>query len=501
MRRMPFPPIISASCYTYDMIPVAVEEMRMARNNGFLGTACVLFLLLLPVGASGGTQFPNFTDLVKKNSDAVVNISSTQKVESRRFSDMPEGLFPEFPEDSPFSEFFERFFENRPDIPQERQARSLGSGFIISEDGYILTNSHVIKDADEIVVTLSDRTEKPARVVGSDERSDVALLKIEATQLPTVNIGDSDDLEVGEWVLAIGSPFGLEHTATQGIVSALGRNLPSDTYVPFIQTDVAVNPGNSGGPLFNTEGKVVGVNAQIYTRTGGYMGLSFAIPIDVAMKVADQLKTQGYVTRGWLGVVIQPVTQELAESFDLKRPQGALVAKIVPDSPASEAGLQPGDIILSYGGTSIQTSGELPPLVGATPVGKRVSIDILRNGEERQLEVTIQTLQEEKTETLAATADDRASPLNIVVAELTAAQRKELDIGKRGVLVKSVREGPAEDAGIRAGDVLLSINGKDITGVDAFIQLLDELPKGKPVPVLIYRGDGPLFLALKIPKD
>jgi serine protease Do len=472
----------------------------MARNHGFLGTACVLLLLLLPVGVSWGIQFPNFTELVKKNRNAVVNISSTQKIKSRQFSDMPEGFFPELPEDSPFSEFFERFFENRPDIPQERQARSLGSGFIISEDGYILTNSHVIKDADEIVVTLNDRTEKPARVVGSDERSDVALLKIEAKQLPTVEIGDSDDLQVGEWVVAIGSPFGLEHTATQGIVSALGRNLPSDTYVPFIQTDVAVNPGNSGGPLFNTEGKVVGVNAQIYTRTGGYMGLSFAIPIDVAMQVVEQLKTQGYVTRGWLGVVIQPVTQELAESFDLERPQGALIANVMPDSPASQAGLKPGDIIMSYDGTTIQTSGELPPLVGATPVGETASLEILRNGKKREIKVTIQTLEEEKTETLAAASNGSASPLNIVVAELTTAQRKELDIGKRGVLVKEVHEGPAQDAGIHPGDVLLSINGTDITGADALVQLLDDLPKGKPVPVLIYRGEGPRFLALTIPE-
>lgn len=357
------------------------------------------FLVQLPSALA--SDFPTFTELVKKNSPAVVNISTTQKIEARRAPEIPENLFPELPEGSPFGEFFKRFFEDAPGIPEERQMQSLGSGFIISSDGYILTSAHVIQDADEIVVRLNDHREKPAEVVGTDERSDVALLKIDTTDLPSVELGDSDDLQVGEWVLAIGSPFGLELTATQGIVSALGRNLPSDTYVPFIQTDVAVNPGNSGGPLFNTKGQVVGINAQIYTRTGGYMGLSFAIPIRVAMQVADQLKTQGFVTRGWLGVIIQPVTQDLAQSFGLDRPRGALVTRVVPDSPAAKADLKTGDIILEYGTAAIERSGELPPLVGSTQIGTVVPLQILREGQAQEIRVKIEALVEERPATRA----------------------------------------------------------------------------------------------------
>lgn len=455
----------------------------------------VFWVLQLPSAVA--SEFPTFTDLVKKNSPAVVNISTTQNIEARRTPEIPENLFPDLPEGSPFGEFFKRFFEEAPGVPEERQMQSLGSGFIISPDGYILTSAHVIKDADEIVVRLNDHREKPAEVVGTDERSDVALLKIDAADLPSVELGDSDDLQVGEWVLAIGSPFGLELTATQGIVSALGRNLPSDTYVPFIQTDVAVNPGNSGGPLFNTNGQVVGINAQIYTRTGGYMGLSFAIPIRVAMQIADQLKTQGYVTRGWLGVVIQPVTQDLAQSFGLDRPRGALVTRIVPDSPAASADLKTGDIILKYGTAPIERSGELPPLVGSTQIGTVVPIQILREGQAREVKVKIEALVEDRP---AARAEgEQTGNLNMVVAELPSGKRKELDIGDRGILIKDVAEGPAADAGVRPGDILLMINSQDVTSVPQFISLAKDIPQGKPVPVLVLRGDNPLFLALTIP--
>lgn len=457
-----------------------------------------IFLLFQPPYALA-TDFPNFSELVKKNSPAVVNISTTQKIKARRTPQVPENLFPDLPEGSPFGEFFRRFFEENPGMPEERQMQSLGSGFIISADGYVLTSAHVIKDADEIVVRLNDHREKPAKVVGTDERTDVALLKIEAIDLPSVELGDSDDLQVGEWVLAIGSPFGLELTATQGIVSALGRNLPSDTYVPFIQTDVAVNPGNSGGPLFNTQGQVVGINAQIYTRTGGYMGLSFAIPIRVAMQVADQLKTQGYVTRGWLGVVIQPVTQDLAQSFGLDRPRGALVTRVVPDSPAAKAELKTGDIILSYGTAPIERSGELPPLVGSTQIGTVVPIQILREGKAREVEVTIDALVEERT--TARATGEKTGKLNMVVSDLPAEKRKELDLGDRGILIKEVTEGPAADAGIRSGDILLMINGQDVINVSQFVDLVKSLPLGKPVPVLVMRGDNPLFLALTIMEE
>ena len=470
----------------------------MTRHNSVRVIALALLLTVLQASSAAAPAFPNFTDLVKKHSPAVVNISTTQKVKARSAPEIPQDLLPEFPEGSPFGEFFKRFFEEGPKVPQERQMQSLGSGFMISSDGYILTSAHVIKDADEIIVRLNDSREKPARVVGSDERTDVALLKIDADDLPVLEIGNSDKLQVGEWVLAIGSPFGLEHTATQGIVSAVGRNLPSDTYVPFIQTDVAVNPGNSGGPLFNTDGQVVGINAQIYTRSGGYMGLSFAIPINVAMQVADQLKSQGYVTRGWLGVVIQPVTQDLAESFGLDRPRGALVARVVPDSPAAKAGFQTGDIILAYDGTAIERSGELPPLVGATPIGKVVPVQIVRDGKERQFEVTIQVLAEGQPTTRAAVEDTKQ--LNMVVTELSTEKRKELEIGERGILVKKVEEGPAADAGIRSGDILLAIDRKDVRNVREFVKIVKDLPKGKPVPILVQRGENPLFLALTLPK-
>ncbi|HRY16352.1 MAG TPA: trypsin-like peptidase domain-containing protein, partial [Candidatus Competibacteraceae bacterium] len=294
---------------------------------------------------------PDFRKLVKQNEAAVVNISSTQTPSRRARS---SGL-PELPgSENPYLEFFKRFFQERPELPGDRQANSLGSGFIISPDGYILTNAHVAQDAEKIIVRLSDQRERPAKVIGVDELTDVAVIKIdEGENLTAVKIGDSDTLEVGEWVVAIGSPFGLELTATQGIVSAVGRNLPSGTYVPFIQSDVAVNPGSSGGPLFNLRGEVVGINSQIYSSTGGYMGLSFAIPIKLAMPVAEQLKLTGEVTRGWLGILLQAVNNDLAEAFKLDRPRGALVAQVLPDSPAASAGFKPGDVILRYSGEPV----------------------------------------------------------------------------------------------------------------------------------------------------
>jgi serine protease Do len=309
-------------------------------------------------------------------------------------TNLPQELIPQLPEDSPFNEFFKRFLDKNPDSLKERKTRGFGSGFLISHDGYILTNAHVVKDAENISVQLSDRSEQRAQLVGLDMRTDVALIKIEARELSTVMVGDSDDLKVGEWVLAIGSPFGLERTATQGIVSALGRSLPSETYVPFIQTDVAVNPGNSGGPLFNLRGEAVGINSQIFSRTGGYMGLSFAIPINLGMQIAKQLKKQGYVSRGWLGVTIQPLTRALAESFKLNRSTGALVAQVTPNSPAAKAGVQVGDIIMSYDGAKVTESAALPPLVGATPIGETVPMRILRNGKMKTLKVKIQALKD-----------------------------------------------------------------------------------------------------------
>ena len=339
-------------------------------------------LLWLVASSSLASSLPDFTKLVEENSAAVVNISTKQK-RSLRHPSIKGFEMPDLPEDSPFNDLFRRFFgEGNGGEGHERQydSRSLGSGFFISEDGYLLTNHHVAVDADEILVRLSDRREFVAEVVGTDKRSDIALLKIDADNLPVVKVGGSTDLKVGEWVLAIGSPFGFDHSVTQGIVSAKGRSLPSDSYVPFIQTDVAINPGNSGGPLFNLDGQVVGVNSQIYSRTGGFMGLSFAIPIEMAMDVAEQLKTRGHVTRGWLGVLIQDVTRQLAESFGMDTPHGALVAKVLEGSPAEKAGIRVGDIIVSFDGKRIGNSSVLPPLVGATRIGRKVELKVIREG-------------------------------------------------------------------------------------------------------------------------
>jgi len=342
---------------------------------------CFLLIPALLVSLSVQATMPDFVSLVKQQSPAVVSIRATGSATDST------GLIPGIPEDSPFQEYFRRFFERMPQSPQRRIPSAIGSGFAISKDGYIITNAHVVKDMDEIIIGLSDRRELPAKVVGLDERSDIALLKVEANNLPTVTIGDAEQLQVGQWVLAIGSPFGFESTATQGIISALGRSLPRDTYVPFIQTDVAVNPGNSGGPLFNLDGQVIGVNSQIYSRTGGYQGLSFAIPIDVAMHVVEQIKQTGRVSRGWLGVAIQAVTSDLAKAFGLPRPYGALVGHVVPNSPAAKAGIQDGDIIVAVDGKTVEESSQLPPMIGAITPGNSVQLTVMRQGKQQQLKV------------------------------------------------------------------------------------------------------------------
>ncbi|WP_246327677.1 DegQ family serine endoprotease [Candidatus Competibacter phosphatis] len=385
-------------------------------------------------------------------------------------------------------------------MPSEHQTNSLGSGFILSPDGYILTNAHVAQDADKIIVRLSDQRERPAKLIGVDEMTDVALLKIDGEDLPAVKIGDSDALEVGEWVLAIGSPFGLEHTATQGIVSAVGRNLPSGTYVPFIQSDVAVNPGSSGGPLFNLRGEVVGINSQIYSSTGGYMGLSFAIPIKLAMQVVEQIKSTGEVTRGWLGVLLQAVNNDLADAFKLDRPRGALVAQILPDSPAASAGFKQGDIILRYGGEPVEDSSQLPRMIGVTPVGKTVPMSILRNGEPLEIKATIARL--EATEETVSTMDEYSDPLlQITVADLSNEQRRALGADERGVLVTTLDEGPAANAGLYPDDIILEVNYTPVKSASQFVELVKELPKGKAVPVLVRRDNESLYLAIRTPEQ
>ena len=455
---------------------------------------------------AAAAELPDFTTLVEKNNTAVVNISTTQKISPNERPQLPEGL--DIPEGTPLDEFFKHYFgEGGPGGPggqgdggQPSEVKSLGSGFVISPDGYILTNQHVVKDADEIVVRLQDRRELVAKVVGSDKRSDIALLKIEANNLPVLNIGSSEGLKVGAWVLAIGSPFGFDHSVTAGIVSAKGRSLPSDNYVPFIQTDVAINPGNSGGPLFNMEGQVVGVNSQIYSRTGGSMGISFAIPIEVAMKVVDQLKTSGHVSRGWLGVQIQDVTRELAESFGMKKPQGALVSKVLPKSPAEAAGIQIGDIITECNKQEIISSATLPPLVGNAKIGETAALTLIRQGQTKEVQVKIGILPEEDEPVASApeVGGKEVNRLGISVSGLTAEQREQLEVKQNGVLVQDVKPGPALDAGIRRGDAILRIQDQVIKDVKQFNDVVKGLPKGKSIAMLVQRRGGSQFLALKL---
>jgi len=466
-----------------------------------LAFTLLLSCLLIPVLASA-RDLPDFVDLVSTNEASVVNISTKQNAASTS-PELYGFSIPELPEGSPLQDFLHRFFGEEGDIPEDLfESRSLGSGFIISPDGDVLTNAHVVEGADEIIVRTSDRREFVAKLVGTDKRSDIALLKVEAEGLPAVRIGSSKDLRVGEWVLAIGSPFGFESSATAGIVSAKGRSLPSENYVPFIQTDVAINPGNSGGPLFNLDGEVVGVNSQIYSRTGGFMGLSFAIPIDVAMDVANQLKTQGRVSRGWLGVMIQDVTRELAQSFGLDQPRGALVAQVLPESPAEAAGLLAGDVILSFNGRDIPTSSALPPVVGATAVGSEAEVILLRGGRRLTLTMTVGELPEDESLASAAAplpATPQANRLGLVVAELNAEQRDYLGLPQGGVLVEGVNPGPGDQAGLRAGDVILMLDRQPTPDLASFERALDAIGAGRTVAVLVQRGDSRMFYPLTLP--
>ncbi len=459
----------------------------------------VVLLGLASTSAARTLNLPDFTELVAQHRTSVVNISTTQKQTTVSRPQLPKGFeIPDLPKDSPFNEFFRRFF-GEGEIEQF-DTQSLGSGFIISSDGYIISNNHVVKNADEVIVRLSDRREFKAKVIGTDERSDIALLKIDAQDLPSVRLGTDYDLKVGEWVLAIGSPFGFDYSVTAGIVSAKGRSLPRENYVPFIQTDVAINPGNSGGPLFNLDGEVVGVNSQIFSRTGGFMGLSFAIPIDVAMEVAEQLQEKGRVSRGWLGVLIQDVTRELAESFGMEKPEGALIAKVLPDSPAEGAGFEVGDVVLTFNEHGVNRSSDLPPIVGRTRVGTRVPVEVLRNGKSQTLYVVTAELPEEQVVKQAAveepeTAED--NKLGLAVTDLTAEQREQMEFKDHGVLVIEVSEGPARSAGIRKGDVVMMLNGVKVESSSEFKRLASGLPAGKAVSILVQRQGNPIFLALK----
>lgn len=435
---------------------------------------------------------PDFTELVEQVGPSVVNIRTTEKVSARpSISGMDEDML----------EFFKRFGVPIPNVPRqqgpqrpqpEEQPRGVGSGFILSADGYVMTNAHVVEGADDVIVTLIDKREFKAKIIGSDKRTDVAVVKIDATGLPAVKVGDVSRLKTGEWVMAIGSPFGLENTVTAGIVSAKQRD--TGDYLPFIQTDVAINPGNSGGPLLNMRGEVVGINSQIYSRSGGFMGISFAIPIDEAMRVSDQLRTSGRVNRGRIGVQIESVSKDVAESIGLGKPQGALVRGVESGSPADKAGIEAGDIITRYDGKTVEKVADLPRLVGNTKPGTKTSITVFRRGASRDLAITIAEVEpDEKTVAKAAEAESKGKPsvaaqqIGLVVAELTAAQEKELKI-KGGVRVVAANDAAAR-AGLRADDVIVGLANTEIRNLKDFEAALAKADKSKPINVLFRRGE------------
>jgi serine protease Do len=462
----------------------------------FANLSVLLFGITLLLGVMGnasaqGKGLPDFTDLVEKQGAAVVNISTTQIIQN------VQGL-PNIPEDDPFYEFFRRFAQ----IPRKQESQSLGSGFIISPDGYIMTNAHVVDHAAKITVRLTDKREFSARMIGADARTDVALLKIEAKGLPTITVGDPNKLRVGEWVVAIGSPFGFDNSVTAGIVSAKGRSLPQDNLVPFIQTDVAINPGNSGGPLFNMNEEVVGINSQIYTRSGGSMGLSFAIPIDVAIQVVDQLRKNGKVTRGRIGVTIQELTRELAESFGLSSPQGALVSNVEKNGPADKAGIQAGDVILKIGNKSVSSSVNLPRLVAAMKPGTKVTVELWRKGKSMRVNIEVAEMPQDGMLTNADKehtdgSGEIISRMGIAASELSADQLQQLQISS-GLLVGSVTGSTARAAGLQQGDVLLAIGNVKIRSLAQLNELLKLIPGGRNVALLVRRGDNATYVAIRL---
>lgn len=447
----------------------------------------------------------DFADLAERTGPAVVNIRTTERV--RPGQGIPGG------EDEEMQEFFRRFFgipmprqqqpertpRNRrqaPQLQEEEVPRGVGSGFIISGDGYVLTNAHVVEGADEVYVTLTDKREFKAKIIGVDKRTDVSLVKIDGKDLPRLTMGDPNKLRVGEWVIAIGSPFGLDNTVTAGIVSAKARD--TGEYLPLIQTDVAVNPGNSGGPLINMRGEVVGINSQIYSRSGGYMGISFAVPIDEAIRVADQLRTTGKVTRGRIGVQIGEVTRDVAESLGLARAQGALVQRVEPGGPAEKGGLEAGDIILKYNGTPIEKSTDLPRLVGATKPGSRAALTIWRKGANRDVTLTVAELEPDKTaqkEERQPKPEQAANALGLIISDLTEAQKKELKID--GGVIVDESEGPAARVGLRSGDIILRLNNTDVKDAKQFNTLVGKLDPKKTAVVLVRRGDASQFVPIR----
>ena len=473
------------------------------RLRARLFCALATTFLLASLTATAEARLPDFTELVEKAGPAVVNIRTVEKAKPGPARGQ-QG--PQLDENDPFYEFFRRFAPPgqpgfggppQPGGGEQQRPRGVGSGFVVSADGFLLSNHHVIDGADEIIVTLTDKREFKAKLVGSDRRTDIALLKIDATALPTLRFGQPDKLKVGEWVVAIGSPFGLENTVTAGIVSAKGRD--TGDYLPFIQTDVAVNPGNSGGPLLNLDGEVVGINSQIYSRTGGFMGISFAIPIDEANSVAQQLKASGRVVRGRIGVAIGEVTREVAEALGLKPASGALVRNVDPEGPARKAGIEPGDIVLSFAGNKVARMSDLPRLVGKTQPGRTESIEVWRRGEKLRLKVSVVELQPEPQVQAAAPAAPEPAAINnwlgLGLADLSDEDRKRLNL-KAGVGVLKA-SGPSERSGMRQGDIIVSVNNTQVESAKRLVAYLEKLDKSKPVVFLVRRGDGVLFIPVR----
>jgi serine protease Do len=457
-------------------------------------------LLVLPAApAQAQAGLPDFTDLAEKASPAVVNIRTLERSNGR------PSVFGQGEMDPRMEEFFRRFGIPMPGPGQRRgqqpdeepQQRGVGSGFILSADGFVMTNAHVVEGADEVLVTLTDKREFKARIIGSDQRTDVAVVKIEASGLPFVRIGDANRLRVGEWVVAIGSPFGLENTVTAGIVSAKQRD--TGDYLPLIQTDVAINPGNSGGPLLNLRGEVVGINSQIYSRSGGFMGISFAIPIDEAMRVADQLRTNGRVIRGRIGVSIAPVTKDVAESIGLGKPAGALVRSVEAGGPAEKAGIEAGDIITRVDGRTVEKSGDLPRIIGAIKPGARTTLQVFRRGSAREIAVTVGEVEPDRSPQRRAAAETPTpAPKNVLgisAADLTDAQRRDLKV-KGGVRVEAV-EGAAARAGLREGDVIIAFDNTEVTDAKQFAALVAKVDRNKPVSALVRRGEWTNFIVIR----
>jgi len=456
--------------------------------RGLLSFVLVTGVYVAQAGAAM-VSLPDFTELAENHSPSVVKIGTITQASRAPRSEIPEQQIPDM---------FRHFFEGIPEQPDQRPRESSGSGFFVSSDGYILTNNHVVEGADEVRVWLTDRSEYQATVVGVDPRTDLAVLKIEGKQFSAVEFGDSDKLSVGEWVLAIGSPFNLDYSVTAGIVSAMGRNL-GENYIPFIQTDVAINPGNSGGPLLNLDGEVVGINAQIYTRSGGYMGVSFAIPSNLAKNVSQQIIAKGKVSRGWLGVLIQQLDQDLAESYGLARAQGALVSRVLDASPAQKAGFKNGDVILKFNGMAIGNSSELPPMVGSVLPGNKASVEVLRNGKMKTLVVVIEELPSNDqlvNNRIQPSQPDMNDLLKIVVEPLSSEESES--IGEPGIKVSAVADGPAKLAGVIAGDVITMIGSQPIKNLDDLDQALKKVAKGQAFALRILRNGAPMFIPVRL---